>query len=160
MDKRLNELKNLNSEQRTILQSIVGSITVKFHTLKINILIISMVMFFFCLVIFFTEYLPFNEETVVIFCVFFAFLCIDSFASNLFKDYFTEHINDIISLADKKMAEVKAILSVKNRQEKKCNSSLTDRKILIYSLFIKIFNIADFFPVVVEIVLDEENSKE
>jgi len=58
------------------------------------------------------------------------------------------------------MAEVKAILSVKNRQEKKCNSSLTDRKILIYSLFIKIFNMADFFPVVVEIVLDEENSKE
>jgi len=107
MDRRLNELKNLNSDQRLILQNIIGSIKAKFHTLKMNILIISMVMFFFCLVIFFTEYLPFNEETVVIFCVFFAFLCIDSFASNLFKDYFTEHINDIIGLAEKKWQRLK-----------------------------------------------------
>jgi len=114
------------------------------YSIKKPIIILGL-MFFFSLLIFTTEYLPFNEEAVVICCIFFAFLCIDIFASNFFKDYLVEHINDIINSADKNMEEVKAILAVKGAQEIKCNDSLKRKKIFLYNLFLKTFTINDFF---------------
>jgi len=155
-------MKNLNDlNQKFSLKPISQIMNYRPNQFKMfflqTIIMVTTVMFFFSLVIFFTEYLPFNEETVVIFCIFFAFLCIDAFAGNIFKDYFIEHINDITNLADKNMEEVKAILAVKGSQEIKCNYSLTRKKIFIYSLFLKNFNATDFSPAVIT-VEEEKNS--
>jgi hypothetical protein len=61
-----------------------------------TIIMVTTVMFFFSLVIFFTEYLPFNEETSCYFLYFFCFFMYRMLLLvSIFKDYFIEHINDI-----------------------------------------------------------------